>query len=166
MRTTSVVLLLAAVSTVTGRAVPLEGQQRVVVPEPLMAIARNDLTFGTVLPGINVTVPARDIHSGLFEIAGPSGASVRVEFNLPANLVASHGAFLPVAFGAADGYASFRVGVPGVGQFFNPHGPLIGALDPHGKLFVHIGGTAMPNRPQPGGAYRAIIYLTVYDLGS
>ena len=54
---------------------------------PLTALALNDLTFGTVLPGIPSSVAANDAaHAGLFEIQGPAGASVRVDFVLPSAL--------------------------------------------------------------------------------
>jgi hypothetical protein len=165
MRRMSAAVVLAVISAAVGHAMPLEAQRRVVeVPPPLMAFAHNDLMFGNVFPGISVTIPPRDLRAGLFEVSGPGGASVRVEFLLPAYLVASHGAHLPVAFGSGDGFATTRE--PGSGQYFNPRGPLIGALGALGKLFVQVGGTALPARPQAGGAYRATIYLTVYDLGS
>jgi hypothetical protein len=166
MRATAAVCVLVAMATVPGPVMRLEAQQRVVAPPPpLMAIALGDLNFGFVLPGIAVSVSPRDIHAGLFEIAGPGNASVRVEFNLPVHLVASHGAWLPVSFGSADGFWNYQAGIPG-GQVFNPHGPLISVLGASGRLYVRIGGTVLPGRPQPGGLYSATIYLTVYNLGS
>jgi hypothetical protein len=155
--------LLAAGAALSLGVAPLRAQSRVVVLPPLVAVALNELHFGTVLPGIPVSVSSADAHNaGLFEVQGPAGASVRVEFVLPAALAADDGSRLPVSFGPRDGLADFG----GSGLPFDPHAPLIGSLGPSGRLFLHLGGTALPARPQRGGADRATIYLTVFDLGS
>lgn len=149
---------------------PLAAQRAARVPEvpsPLYAVALNDLSFGTVLPGIPVTVQFRDSHrAGLFEIRGPAGASVRVDFVLPAALIGELGAQLPVSFGPGDGFVSINRGPDARGETFNPNGPVIASLSSEGRLYIRMGGTALPNRPQPGGPYRATISMTVSDLGS
>jgi len=127
-----------------------------------------------VLPGVPATVGVNDHDAGQFEIQGPAGASVRVEFVLPSALSSEHGAQLPVRFGAGDGLVSASRShlmavsrtEPLVAHLFDPHLPVIATLDADGHLFVRLGGTALPGRPQEGGAYRATISLTVYDLGS
>lgn len=163
--------MLAASAMVALRVSSLSAQVRraavVVIPTPLLALALNDLEFSTVLPGIPLSVPVFDQrHAGLFEIEGPVDASVRVEFALPAALTADHGALLPVRFGPEDGFADFSHGHPPRGLVFDPHGPVISTLGPNGRLFVRMGGTVLPARTQAGGAYRATISMTVYDLGS
>jgi len=141
------------------------GPKRVVPVVPLVALAINDLSFGTVLPGIPSSVSVGDAHrAGRFEIDGPAGASIRVEFILPAALVAG-GAVLPVSFGAGDGRAVFSSGsTPAIP--FDPHSPLIVALGSDGRLFVVLGGTVIPARTEAGGAYSATITMTVFNLGS
>jgi len=132
-----------------------------------MAIARNDLSFGTVLAGIPSVVDVHDHRrAGLFEINGPEDASVRVEFVLPASLVSAGGDELPLQFDARDGFADFSMGQPPRGTYFDPFTALVSTLGPNGKLYLRLGGTARPSRLQVGGVYRATIYLTVYDLGS
>ena len=138
--------------------------RRILVVPPLVATAIHDLAFGTVLPGIPVSISAGDPnHSGLFEISGPATASVRVEFTLP-NGLAGSGAPLPIAFRPADGFDFSHVYPHGM--FFDPHGPLVAALGPDGQLFVRLGGTVLPSRTQSGGSYSATITMTVYNLGS
>jgi len=137
-----------------------------VVP-PLLVLALNELSFGTVFPGIPSSVSVHDPRkAGLFQIQGPAGACVRVELILPSALAAAHGALLPVRFGPGDGFADFSRGRPPRGLLFDPHTPVIGGLGPNGRLYVRIGGTVLPGLPQAGGVYRATIFLTVYDLGS
>ena len=164
------VLLLLASAPVPAAVPPLGAQARtprvVPEPEPLMAIARNNLSFGTVLAGIPSIVEVHDARAGLFEIRGPADASVRVEFLLPAPLTSFAGDRLPIAFGPRDGYAAYILTrLPG-GTYFDPDTPLIASLSSGGRLFVYLGGQALPARVQVGGEYRAVIYLTVYNLGS
>ena len=161
--------ILLAAGTI-GAAGPLAGQavrRHVPVPDPLAVIARSDLSFGTVVSGIPVSVDVHDTRrAGMFEVQGPAEASVRVELVLPAVLESAAGAELPVRFGAGDGFADFSRGRPPRGHAFDPGTALVASLGPNGRLYVRLGGTVLPARPQPGGAYRATIYVTVYDLGS
>jgi hypothetical protein len=157
---------IAALSVTSLRA--QAGPRRVVVvPVSLLAIALNDLEFTGVLPGVPKSVNVHDSrYSALFEIQGQPNASVRVELVLPGTLSSSGGAMLPIVFGAGDGFADYSRGHSPLGVTFNPHAPLIGTLSSTGQIFVRLGGTALPGRPQSGGEYRATIILTVYDLGS
>jgi hypothetical protein len=163
--------VVAASAVAALCASPARAQERAPAwhkPPPLLALAANDLSFGTVLPGIPSSVSVRDPHhAGVFEVHGPAGASVRIEFILPAALTSERGALLPIAFGAGDGFADFSRGHQKKrGLVFDPHAPLIGALGPNGRLFVSLGGTVLPARVQPAGRYRATISMTVYSLGS
>ena len=170
MAYTLVVVLLVASTLVPGGTRPLAAQSRApraAVPRLLMAIARSDLSFGTVLAGIPSAVEVHDPRrAGLFEIQGPADGSVRVDFILPTALATTGGALLPVQFVYRDGFADFSMGRPPRGVYFDPHTPLVSTLGPNGRLFVHLGGTALPGLPQTSGIYRATIYLTVSDLGS
>lgn len=133
-----------------------------------MAIAIQGLTFGTVLPGVMTTVSAADPHrAGLFEVRGAAGASVRLEFVLPTALQHENSsAFIPVQFGPGSATAGFGRGIGDQFVIFSPLAPLLNPLSAEGRLYIRIGGTAVPGLPQQGGEYRATIYLTVYDLGS
>jgi hypothetical protein len=147
------------------RAQAIEARRR--HEPPLLAMAVNDLSFGTVLPGIPFSVTVRDpSHSGLFEIQGPAGGSVRIEFVLPTALTSEQGALMPVSFGPRDGFADFSRGRPPRGHAFDPHAPVLESLGPNGRLFVRIGGTVRPERSQASGRYSATISLTIFNLGS
>jgi hypothetical protein len=168
-RTTGIVL--AATVALAGGVAPLRAQARSGHPDghnlPLHALALNELDFGTIFPGIPSSVSAFDgHHAGSFQVRGPEGASVRVEFVLPSALAAEGGARLPVVFGSRDGYADFSGDRERHGVHFDPHAPVIGTLGEGGRLYLRLGGTARPSPAQPGGCYRATIFLTVYDLGS
>lgn len=150
-------------SPLRAQAFPSHGK----MPPPLLALAVTDLSFGTVLPGIPSSVTVRDPrHAGLFEIQGPAGASVRIEFVLPTALTSEQGSLMPISFGPGDGFADPSRGRPPRGQVFDPHAPLIQSLGPNGRLYVRIGGTVRPGRPQASGSYSATISLTIFNLGS
>jgi hypothetical protein len=156
---------LAALSVTSLRA--QTGPRRTAVPISLQAIAIHDLEFPGVLPGIPKSVSVFDpFHSAIFEIQGQPNASVRVELVLPSWLTTSGGDMLPVVFYAGDGFAAPTRGDSRLGVSFDPHLPLITTLSGTGQLYVRLGGTALPGRPQVGGTYRSTIILTVYDLGS
>jgi len=164
------IAVLAASISAPAWASPLQAQRRavpVIIVPPLTAVAVSDLSFGTVLPGIPVSVSTSDPHhAGQFEVQGPADASVRVDFVLPVALLAPPGATLAVRFGPGDGFADFSHGHPPRGLVFDPHAPVIGALGPNGRLVLRLGGTVSPTPIQTGGDYSATISMTVYNLGS
>ena len=158
--------VLAAVSVTSLRA--QTGPRRAAVPISLLAIALNDLEFTGVLPGIPKSVNVHDPrYSALFEVQGQPNASVRIELELPGTLtLSSGGAMLPISFGAGDGFADYSRGNSPLGRVFDPHAPLISTLSTTGQIYVRLGGTVLPAHGQDRGAYRSVIILTVYDLGS
>jgi hypothetical protein len=161
-------MIIAALAALAASAAPLRGQARTPPASPLFAVSLSDLTFGIVLPGIPTSVNVFDHeHAALFELQGVADIPVRVELVLPVALVSHDGGhFLPINFGPGDGFADFSRGKPPRGIAFDPHAPLNSALGPNGRLWVRLGGTVTPGRPQRGGAYSATIYLTVYDLST
>jgi hypothetical protein len=150
-------------SPLRAQALPSHGKPR----PPLLALAINDLSFGTVLPGIPSSVSVRDPrHAGLFEIQGQPDACMRIEFILPTALTSEQGALMPISFGPGDGFTDFSRGRPPRGRYFDPHRPVVESLGPNGRLYVRIGGTVRPGRPQASGTYSATISLTINNLGS
>ena len=136
------------------------------VPRPLVAVARRDLSFGTVHAGIPAKVLTTDVrYSGLFEIRGTKHEAVRLELLLPASLTSASGQELPLSFGPGDGAASTDRG-RFHGVAFDPRQPLIATLGPSGKLYVRLGGTVLPSNDQADGSYRATIFLSIFNLGS
>jgi hypothetical protein len=149
------------------RAQALSGHPREHPGLPLHALALNELDFGTIFPGIPASVSAFDgHHAGRFQVRGHEGTSVRIELVLPSALLAEGGARLTVTFGPRDGFADFSGEHEGHGVRFDPHAPIIGSLGEEGRLNLRLGGTVRPDVAQPGGAYHATIFMTIYDLGS
>ena len=138
----------------------------VVIPVGFSVVARSDLTFGNLVRGMSSTISAHDdYHAALFEVTGPANTPVRIELVLPSALVADAGPGIPLSFGAGDGFADAGTGLAR-GTTFNPRLPLILPLGTDGRLFLHVGATAHPDRLQAPGAYRAPIFVNLYNLGS
>lgn len=141
---------------------------RVLVPEPLSVIPRNDLTFGTLLRGFAAYVSPLDQHrAAVFELRGPADTPVRVEIRLPAFLYRVNGGTeIPLSFGISDGFVDMSGTWPPTGMTFNPGAPVVTTLGPNGRIFLRLGGTATPRPQQPHGIYTHIIHLTMFNLGS
>ena len=167
MRITLLGFAFVVWATVDARPVAAQSDGSVYyVPRPLVVIARRDLTFGTILPGIPSRVLTTNVGgSGLFEIKGAEHEAVRIEFLLPSSLTSDGGDELPLTFGPGDG-AAVADGAGGHGVSFDPRQPLIATLGANGILFIQLGGTALPSSGQDAGSYRATIFLSVFDLGS
>src|SRR5205814_272542 len=144
---------LLTVLSLGGHTLPLAAQRPIPrvseprppdEPRPLLVLALTDLDFGTVLPGVTVSV--RPGEGGLFEIQGSRGQSVRVDFLLPFALTTTFGATLPVSFGPADGFVSTTRNAS-TRLRFNPHAPVITSLTSQGVLFLFLGGSATPGNP-------------------
>ncbi len=164
-----VAIATLAAAMVAGPVFSLPAQNRpgrVTVPSPLTVVGLSNLRFGSLLPGIPSNVHVLEPQAALFQIDGPADASVRLELLLPPVLVATGGATLPLRFGSGDGFVDVNRGIPHVGSAFDPQLPVITTLRSAGRIYVRIGGTALPARIQTGGEYRGVIVLTVYDLGS
>jgi len=146
-----------------------EAQNRPVVAprgSSLTAAPQSNLTFGEVFPGIRSTVSNRDNkRAGRFQIRGPKNTSVRIDMILPQAMTSTGGNEMPLEFGPSDGLAASNPGRQS-GMAFNPWEPLVTVLGNNGRLYIRLGGSALPAIAQAPGTYSATIFLTVYSLGT
>lgn len=122
-----------------------------------------NLAFGPVIVGIPSSVaPSDPLRSGQFRMTAPAGSRVRLDFDIPTQLVGPGTARLPIKFAKTDGMV--------VG---NAPGSVPVALDPNLKANlkydmgnstaanIFLGGTVTPAANQAPGGYVATITLTV-----
>lgn len=154
--------VLVCLGALTGlAAAPLVAQGR-----QLSAIGQQDLSFGTLIPGVPVTISRFDPASaGQFEIRGQRETEVQIDLTLPAYLTAGPGALLPIEFTSADGGIATDRTVGGT-QSFDPRLPVTVILPGNGKAYVYLGGTVRPAPDQAIGPYAATITLTVSYTGN
>lgn len=143
----------------TGSATPLAAQGR-----PLSVAGRQALAFGMIFPGVAAPVPRTDaLRTGQFQVTGAKNTSVQITFNLPAAMLAG-GRTVPVQFGAADGGYSTQSSI-GSATAFDPRTPLVATLSQQGRLYLFLGGTALPGAQQPAGSYAGTVTVNVCYVG-
>jgi hypothetical protein len=143
----------------TGFAMPLAAQGR-----PLSVAGRQELGFGMVFPGVSARVSRTDaLRSGQFLVTGAKNTSVQVTFTLPAAMLAG-GRSIPVQFGTTDGGYSSQSSI-GSATAFDPRTPLVATLSQQGRLYLYLGGTALPGAQQPAGSYAGSVTVNVCYVG-
>jgi hypothetical protein len=128
------------------------------VQQPITVTKNNDLTFGTVFPGVNKSIPVTSASAAAFGIAGQASATVSLTFTLPATL-GSGGNTLPLASWVARRNTTNS---SASGTDFTPSASATSAtLHTDGNLYVFVGATAQPAVNQPSGAYSNTLTMTV-----
>lgn len=131
---------------------------------PVNVQGRNDLVFGTVIPGVPTTVSRLDAAAGQFIVRGVRNVEVLIELTLPTALTGANGS-VPLTFGPADGGHGPTPDVP-ASQPFDPRVPLTVRLPGNGTYYVWLGGTVQPLAQQRPGSYSAAIVLTASYTGN
>jgi hypothetical protein len=143
----------------SGAAARLDAQGR-----PLSVAPGQNLAFGPIFPGVTTRITRTDaLRSGQFQVTGAKNSSVQVTFTLPpAMLVGSR--TVPMQFGSADGGVSTQATI-GSATAFDPRVPLVTTLSQQGRLYLFLGGTALPGVQQTAGSYAAPVTVSVCYVG-
>jgi len=133
---------------------------------PLVATGIQDVSFGTVLPGVAVHVLRTDpLGSGQFTLRGTKDAQVLMQFTLPTVMTRVPGpGTMPITFLATDGGFSPAESIASQISF-DPRAPALGNLSNNGRATIFLGSTASPAPTQAAGSYSATITLTVSYTG-
>lgn len=151
-------LLLLAALALTASAAGAQNRS-------LRVAGQHDLTFGTLFPGVAVTVRPTDAsRSAQVQISGPKLAQVVLTFSLPPSMTAPSGDAMPLTFGPTSaGYSP--TGSVADEMLFDPGAPVTVTLDGNGRGVVFLGGTLRPAGGQRSGSYSAAITLTISLAG-
>jgi spore coat protein U-like protein len=139
-------------------------QATAVVAEGLAIANLRNLSFGTVFPGIDVTIAPTDPTSGHFRVLGGAGAQVQLTFPaLPSLLADGGGNDMSVSFTATENPTD----AAGTGTACDTGTGCTATLDGEtGQLHVYIGGTVSPGDPQAAGNYSATVTLNAAYTGN
>ncbi len=152
--------LAALVATAMG-AGKAEAQGR-----PLSVTGQNQLTFAAVFPGVPEMVGYADaLNAGSFQVRGANRTEVTLSFTLPAALTAAGGRSLPLQFGPSDGGWNTQNDVA-TARAFDPRVVLTTRLSQQGRLFLWLGGTALPTATQAAGSYAGTVTLSAAYTGN
>jgi hypothetical protein len=153
-------LAMAAVAAAAG-AGKAEAQGR-----PLQVTGQNQLTFATVFPGVPEAVSRSDaVNAGAFQVRGQNRSEVAFTFTLPTALTAAGGRSLTLQFGPNDGGWNTQNDLA-TAQAFDPRVILTVRLSQQGRLFLWLGGTALPTATQAAGSYAGSVTLTAAYTGN
>jgi len=142
-----------------GAVARLEAQGR-----PLSVAPRQDLAFGAVFPGVTNRITRTDaLRTGQFQVTGAKNSSVQVTFTLPPAMMVGPRS-VPLQFGSADGGVSTQATI-GSATAFDPRVPLVATLSQQGRLYLFLGGTALPSAQQTAGSYTAPVTVSVCYVG-
>jgi len=150
--------VLIAVAAGAGKA---EAQGR-----PLNVSGGTQLTFASVFPGVPEIVSFRDqVNAGAFQVTGRNRSEIALTFTLPTVLNAAGGRTLRLQFGPGDGGWNTQNSVS-TAQAFDPRVVLTVRLSQQGRLFLWLGGTALPTATQAAGSYTGTVTLTAAYTGN
>jgi Domain of unknown function (DUF4402) len=128
------------------------------VQQPITVTKNNDLSFGSVLPGIDKSIAVTAGGAAKFTVAGQASTPVNLTFTIPATITSS-GNNLTLANWTGH-YAT--TDVTSGGTTFTPSASATSAtLSGSGALYVYVGATAQPTSSQPAGSYTGSMTMTV-----
>jgi len=126
--------------------------------QQITVVGDRNLTFGTVFPGVNKTIPVQGGSSGRYQVTGEASANISLTFTLPANLVNGTN-LLPINTWVGRHNA---INNAATGVAFTPSGAATNtALSALGVRWVFIAATVSPAVNQAAGGYLATATLTV-----
>jgi hypothetical protein len=128
------------------------------VQQPITVTKNNDLSFGSVFPGLDKPIAVTAGGAAKFTVAGQASTPVNLTFTLPAT-IASGGNTLTIA--SWTGHHA-TTDVTSGGTTFTPSASATAAtLSGTGGLFVYVGATAQPTVTQASGSYSGSMTMTV-----
>ena len=128
------------------------------VQQPITVTKNNDLSFGSVFPGVDKSIAVSAGGAAKFTVAGQTSTPVNLTFTIPAT-IASGGNNLALANWTAH-HATTDVTTGGT--TFTPSASATSAtLSGSGALYVYVGATAQPTPAQASGSYSGSMTMTV-----
>jgi hypothetical protein len=131
---------------------------------PVRVDARQDISFGTVFPGVPVTVAPSSSQSAQFSVTGPKFTQAVIVFTLPNSMTSTSGGSMQMQYGpTAAAYSPS--GSAGDEIVFDPNAPFTITFDNNGKGVIYLGATLLPSGSQRGGNYSATLTLSISPVG-
>ena len=158
MRSLSVVLALFCMAAPVAAQNSASANVTATVQQPITVTKNNDLSFGSVFPGLDKSIAVTAGGAAKFTVAGQASTPVNLTFTLPAT-IASGGNTLAIA--SWTGHHA-TTDVTSGGTTFTPSASATAAtLSGTGGLFVYVGATAQPTVTQASGSYSGSMTMTV-----
>jgi hypothetical protein len=128
------------------------------VQQPITVTKNNDLSFGTVFPGVDKSIAVTAGGAAKFTVAGQASTPVNLTFTIPATISSSGN---NLALASWTGHYAVTDVTSG-GTAFTPSASATSAtLSGSGALYVYVGATAQPTVTQAAGSYSGSMTMTV-----
>ena len=143
----------------------LSGLFSEVLHSQIQVTGQQDLTFGTLFPGIPERVlPTDGARAGEFRIRGLKNMEILLQFTEPTFMTGPGSATMPLSYAANDGIYDPQGPAPSVA--FDPTADFTARLPNNQRARVYLGATASPSFSQTAGDYSAAVVLTVTLTGN
>jgi hypothetical protein len=158
MRTLSVILAMICLAAPLAAQNSASANVTATVQQPITVTKNNDLSFGSVFPGLDKSIAVTAGGAAKFTVAGQASTPVNMTFTLPAT-IANGGNTLTIANWTGH---HATTDVTSGGTTFTPSASATAAtLSGSGALFVYVGATAQPTVTQVAGSYTGTMTMTV-----
>jgi hypothetical protein len=128
------------------------------VQQPITVTKNNDLSFGTVFPGVDKSIPVTAGGAAKFTVAGQASTPVNLTFTIPATITSGGN---NLALASWSGHHA-TTDVTSGGTTFTPSASATTAtLSGSGALYLYVGATAQPTASQAAGSYSGNMTMTV-----
>lgn len=128
------------------------------VQQPITVTKNNDLSFGSVFPGVNKTIGVSAGGAAKFTVAGQASTPVNLTFTLPSTIASGANSMTVSSWSGQYNTTDSPTG----GTTFTPSASATAAtLAGTGSLFVYVGATVEPTESQAAGSYSGSMTLTV-----
>jgi hypothetical protein len=128
----------------------------------VLVLAERDLQFGSIMPGVQMTVAPTDLRSAQVRVQAGRGR-YQISFMLPDALMSPEGRTVPLLWGPTDGRIQIRNNV----STFDPREALNFRLNPvDEEALLNLGARAQPLPGQAAGMYSATIVLMIVQTGN
>jgi hypothetical protein len=128
------------------------------VQQPITVTKTNDLDFGNVFPGLNVSIGVTSASAAAFSIQGQASANVNLTFTLPSTITSGANNLTIGTWVARRNTTNSSAS----GTDFTPSASATSAvLSGSGALYVFVGATVQPTVSQAAGTYTGTATMTV-----
>jgi hypothetical protein len=128
------------------------------VQQPITVTKNNDLSFGSVFPGIDKSIAVTAGGAAKFTVAGQASTPVNLTFTIPGTITSGGNNLTLASWTGHHATTDVTTG----GTTFTPSPSATSAtLSGTGALFVYVGATAQPTSTQAAGSYSGSMTMTV-----
>ena len=140
------------------------------IPQTVAVTGGQDVSFGSILPGVTESIETTDSRSGRIKISGQPGSEIFFSFTLPTTLTSGSDT-LTVAFDKTSAAVAESANLASFVARGDPRTGFAARLGTGnngipGELYLALGCTVAPRPDQLSGVYSGEIHVTIVYTGN